>query len=217
MTKKEYTPALGFDWLSIWYDLTIKLTMPERKFRRLLIEYLSPKSGERILEFGFGTGSNLILAASQNTDIELIGLDIDPKIKRIASKKLLRNNIDIPLQLYDGSVFPFEDNSFDKVFSCLVFHQLADNKKAHALNEINRVLKPGGKLIIGDWGKANSPWMRFSFYAVQLLDGFNTTHANVMGALPKFIKEAEFEQVFEAGSINTSIGTFSYYEAVKKH
>jgi hypothetical protein len=37
MEKTAFTPALGYDFLTGWYDLTIKLTMPERKFRQLLV------------------------------------------------------------------------------------------------------------------------------------------------------------------------------------
>ncbi len=36
MSTKEYTSALGYDWLSVWYDLAIKLTVPERTFRNFL-------------------------------------------------------------------------------------------------------------------------------------------------------------------------------------
>ncbi len=52
--KKEFIPALGYNWLTSFYDLTIKLTMPEKKFRTLLIDELDPKNGETILEFGYG-------------------------------------------------------------------------------------------------------------------------------------------------------------------
>jgi len=48
MSKPEYIPALGYDWLTGFYDLTIKLTMPERKFRQLLMDKLAPRSDEEI-------------------------------------------------------------------------------------------------------------------------------------------------------------------------
>ncbi len=213
--KKEFIPALGYNWLTSFYDLTIKLTMPERKFRTLLMNELDPKNGETILEFGYGTGQNIILAHQRNKKIKLKGLDIDPKVKAIAERKMDKIGLDINLDLYDGFTFPYEDNTFDKVFSSLVFHQLNQKDKLLSLKEIYRVLKPGGKLIVGDWGKAKNKLMRFTFYFVQIIDGFRTTNDNVRGLLPKFIKKARFRNVAETDYINTKIGTYSYYKATK--
>ena len=213
MTEQKFIPALGYDFLSEYYDLTIKLTMPEKNFRNKLIDFVNPLSGESILEFGFGTAQNLILLKQRKPEALVQGVDIDPKIKSIAEYKLRKNNLDVPLHLYDGNTLPFSDKSFDKVFSSLVFHQLNVETKLHCLKELHRVLKPNGTLIIGDWGKAKNKWMRFSFYAVQLLDGFKTTNDNVNGLMPDFISNAGFINVSEAGYINTAIGTYSYYTA----
>lgn len=215
MTEQKFIPALGYDFLSEYYDLTIKITMPEKKFRAKLIDLLNPLSGESILEFGFGTAQNLILLKQRKPEALVQGVDIDPKIKSIAEYKLRKHNVEVPLHLYDGKTLPFVNNSFDKVFSSLVFHQLDAETKLLCLKELHRVLKPNGTLIIGDWGEAKSKWMRFSFYAVQLLDGFKTTNDNVNGLMPQFISDAGFEQVSEVDFINTKIGTYSYYTATK--
>lgn len=212
---KKYIPALGYDWLTGFYDLTIKLTMPEAKFRSRLIDALAPKDFENILEFGFGTGQNIILAFQRNNFINLTGIDIDPKVKAIAEQKINNPGSNIRLDLYDGGIFPYADNTFDKVFSSLVFHQLDRHRKLRCLKEIYRVLKPDGQLIIGDWGQAKTKLMRIAFYLVQILDGFNTTNDNVNGMLPCFITDAGFKDVKEIGYLNTKIGTYSYYKAYK--
>ena len=214
--QKKYTPALGYDFLTAYYDMAIKITMPEKKFRKLLVDETYPQANEQILEFGFGTGQNLILMQKENPSSKLQGLDIDPKVKAIAEHKLAKNNIKIPLNLYEGKMFPFAENSFDKVYSCLVFHQLDAETKLHCLIELNRILKPKGKLIIADWGKAQNSLMLFTFGFVQLLDGFKTTNDNVKGFMPSFIEKAGFENVVVTKSINTMIGTFSYFKANKK-
>jgi len=214
--SKVFIPALGYKWLSGFYDLVFKLMLPENKLRNNLIKELDLKDGENILEFGYGTGQNLIFAYHKNKNIKLTGIDIDPSIRQIAFCKLKKNNIPVSLDLYDGRTFPYSDNSFDKVFSSLVFHHLDTKSKIICLKEINRVLKPGGQLVLGDWGKAKSKLMRFVYYSVQLLDGFKTTEDNVNGLIPGFIAKANFISVNETGYINTVIGTYSYYCAVKK-
>ena len=151
MTNQEYTPALGYDWLTGLYDLAVKLTMPEKRFRSELIDHLDPSSGEHILEFGFGTGANLVVAAKRSPDSSFTGLDIDPKIRELAHRKLQKHRLAIPLELYNGSDFPFESNFFDKVYSCLVFHHLDSETKSHSFQEIFRVLKPGGNLVSMTW------------------------------------------------------------------
>jgi ubiquinone/menaquinone biosynthesis C-methylase UbiE len=216
MANEKFIPALGYDFLTTFYDLTIKLTMPEKKFRGLLVQAVNPQQGEKILEFGFGTGQNLLLVKKQSPDIDLRGLDIDPKVREIAAYKLAKNAIDIPLDLYDGGKFPYQDDQFDKVYSCLVFHQLDAETKVKCLKEIHRVLKPNGNLIVADWGKAQNRLMRLVFGFVQLLDGFKTTNDNVKGRMPEFIEAAGFQNAIVKWSINTAIGTFSYFQSNKK-
>ncbi len=215
MSTEKFIPALGYDFLSDYYDFTIKVTMPEKKFRNRLIDFVDPKENEKILEFGFGTAQNIIILKQRFPNCNVLGVDIDPKIKSIAEYKLNKGGIQVPLYLYDGNKLPFEDDSFDKVYSSLVFHQLDMISKLKCLLEINRILKPNGELIIGDWGKAKTKWMRLSFYLVQLLDGFKTTTDNVNGLMTKYITDAGFKNVEEISYINTSIGTYSYYKAYK--
>jgi hypothetical protein len=57
--------------------------------------------------------------------------------------------------------------------------------------------------------------MRFTFRLVQLLDGFKTTNDNVKGLMPDFISKAGFDNVLVTKSINTAIGTFSYFNGTK--
>lgn len=213
--NKGFIPALGYDFLTAYYDLTIKVTMPEHKFRQLLVTQVAPQADEQILEFGFGTGSNLLLMNQHNPAAILTGVDIDAKVRDIATHKLEKKGINLSLDLYQGGALPYADSSFDKVYSCLVFHQLDAETKLNCLCEIHRVLKPSGDLIIADWGKAANFLMRLTFGLVQILDGFKTTNDNVRGLMPEFITQADFQNPIISQSINTAIGTFSYFKASK--
>jgi hypothetical protein len=57
--------------------------------------------------------------------------------------------------------------------------------------------------------------MRLTFGIVQMLDGFKTTDDNVKGKMPEYIAKGGFENVQITQSINTAIGTFSYFKAQK--
>lgn len=215
MDKRKYIPALGFAFLSKGYDLVISLTMPEKKFRGKLIQLINPIQDEKILEFGFGTGENILLIGKRINPLRLTGVDVDPEIKSIAEKKLKLNGLDVPLLLYDGENFPTELTQFDKVYSCLVFHHLSNDLKSRALIDLYRALKPSGKIIIGDWGKPSNKFMRILFYIVQLFDGFETTQDNVKGLLPQYMREAGFINVSDESYIDTALGTFRYYQGTK--
>ncbi len=212
-SQEKFIPALGYGWLTGIYDLVIKLTMPENAFRNRLVQYVNPSPGEKILEFGFGTGENLkrIIKAEPKGIYE--GIDIDPKVQKLAERKLRKLNIDIPLLIYDGGKLPFGENKFSTVFTCLVFHHLDRTAKISAMQEIYRVLIPGGRLVVGDWGKPSSIWMRCAFLIVQLVDGFKTTSDNVKGNIPDFLQAVGYNNVKSIASVNSMIGTFSFYAA----
>ena len=88
MTTEKFIPALGYDFLTEYYDLAIKITMPEKKFRNKLIDIVNPKVDEKILEFGFGTAQNIIILKQRFPKCDVLGVDIDPKVKSIAEYKL---------------------------------------------------------------------------------------------------------------------------------
>lgn len=189
--------------------------MPEKKFRQMLLEQLDPKPDEKILEFGFGTGQNLLLTKIKYPQTDLRGLDIDPKVRDLANIKLNKNGVYVPLDLYEGNDFPYPTSRFDKVFSCLVFHQLETDVKLACFQEIHRILRRDGQLLIADWGKAANLRMRLAFGLVQMLDGFKTTNDNVLGKMPDIMQKAGFRNIEIIDSINTAIGTFSYLRAIK--
>ncbi|MGH1434896.1 MAG: class I SAM-dependent methyltransferase [Lewinella sp.] len=215
--KKKYTPALGHDQFTNWYDQVIAWTMPEEEFRTKLIQQLSPNPSERILEFGFGTIENLIYIIRAEPNVNYSGLDIDPNVKVLAKEKLskLKFLVKAELSLYEGGAFPYEDNSFDKVFSCLVFHQLQREEKVNALKEIYRVLKKDGMILICDWDKPSSFLTSLGFYAVQVLDGFATTADSRKGILIDLMKESGFSNAKHVDVINTNIGTLKYIIGAK--
>lgn len=185
------------------------------KVKTQLIQQAELRAGEKVLDFGCGTATLTLLIEEYCTDCEAIGLDTDPQIMTIATKKVSQNKSSITLMLYDGKTLPFPGRTFDKVLSSWVFHHLTSSQKIDAFNEINRILKPRGELHIADWGKAETKLMRFLFFVLQVFDNFYTTNDNVKGKLPQLIQKGGFQQVEILGNQSTLFGTLSYFKAIK--
>ncbi len=184
---------------------------PEARVRLALIDNANIQKSQRILEFGVGTASLSILLKQMHRLSEVVGVDVDPEILRIARDKIEKSGLSLKVEQYDGSILPFADHSFDRVVTCLVLHHLDPAQKRQSLREMRRVLKPGGSLHVADWGKPSNWRMRMAFYMVQMLDGFKTTTENVEGKLPQIFQEAGFFTVTESTKVNTLFGTMRTY------
>ncbi|KAB2881373.1 class I SAM-dependent methyltransferase [bacterium] len=189
--------------------------MPELKFKKALIEQSRVKANHSVLDFGMGTATLSLLLKKEVPDSFVTGVDVDDKILSIAKRKIEENKAVIVVDIYDGLKLPYENNSFDRVITSLVFHHLDKEQKLNSLKEIYRVLKPAGELHIADWGKASNGFMRLVFYGVQLFDGFRTTKDNINGLLPEYINKAGFKDIKTGKSFNTIFGTLTLYRGGK--
>ena len=88
MHQDKYIPALGYDWLTPFYDFLFRLTLPERKFRNQLIEQARIDKDYRILDVGCGTGTLVIRIKKNYSESKVIGLDVDKKVLEIAKSKI---------------------------------------------------------------------------------------------------------------------------------
>lgn len=215
METQKFIPALKYDWLTKIYDPVLQLTMPEKKFKSSLLDHMKIQPGDRVLDFGCGSLTLSLMAARVQPGAEFYGVDIDAKILSIAQKKATQQNIDIQTRQYDGTKLPYPDGYFNHVMSSLVFHHLTQRQKYAALDEIYRVLKPSGKLSIADFGKPASTFQRIGFYAVQLLDGFETTSDSVVNILPKALAFSNYSRIEEKESFNTLVGTVRLFQGTK--
>lgn len=213
--KQDFIPALRFKWLTDIFDPFIQWTMPEKRMRSTLKIALSPRENDKVLDFGCGTGTMLVLLKEQFPPIQAEGIDIDVKVLAIAEEKARKYGVEIDLRNYDGQHLPYPDNAFDKVLSSLVFHHLKREQKLSALKDIYRVLKNGGELHIMDFGKVSNKLLKVLFFPWQALDGIANTKDNVQGNIPEFMKQIGFQDVIESERIFSIFGIISFYKGIK--
>lgn len=213
--RSNYIPALRYEWLTGFYDMVMDKMMRETTFKQALVRQARVASGHRVLDLGCGTATLTLLIKQAQPEAEVTGLDGDPKALQIARAKVAKSGL--PIALDEGMAFnlPYSDNSFDRVFSGLLFHHLTREDKKRTLKEVYRVLVPGGELHVADWGRASNVLLRLAFFLVQLLDGFKTTTDNVNGLLPDFFSKAGLEDVQQTAHYSTIFGTMSLYKARK--
>lgn len=138
-------------------DHMSRLDNPERRKKlppEKLLELLPIGKTDNILDLGAGTGYFAIPAAKM-TDGSVFALDIEPKMLDELQARLAQQHIQ-NVKLITGAIeeVPVEDEVVDHVIASFVMHEVDPLSKG--INEIHRVLKPGGHCFCLEWEKIPS-------------------------------------------------------------
>ena len=104
----------------------------------------------KILDVGCGFGGTLLTLAENFPDAQCVGIDMSDPLLELARQAAEAQGLEqrVVFEKADGQEIPYPDDSFDVVISTNVLHHVAD--PLAMLNEIERVLAPGGMLYIAD-------------------------------------------------------------------
>lgn len=132
--------AKTYDNLSIY---NLFLTHSNKAIVRLLPQTLEVS----ILDVGVGTGILIGQVLPKNKSVHLFGIDISPEMVKKAKRKF-KGKSNVMIALGSADKLPHKDNSFEFVTCVNSFHHHPDS--IQSLKEMERVLKPGGKVILSD-------------------------------------------------------------------
>jgi demethylmenaquinone methyltransferase/2-methoxy-6-polyprenyl-1,4-benzoquinol methylase len=164
----------------------------DKGWRKKAISYLKPLAPKKILDVATGTGDLALEAMKLNPD-QIIGLDIAEQMLVYGREKIAAKGWSDKIQMIkgDSEELPFADNNFDAItvaFGVRNFQNLAKG-----LKEMNRVLKPGGRLVVLEFSKpAGFPYKQvYNFYFTYILPLMGNMVSNSKNAytyLPESVK-----------------------------
>lgn len=134
-----------------------KLDNPERRKvfpPEKILSLLQIKKDDVVLDLGAGPGYFTLPAASLTTG-KVFALDVEPKMLEVLKQKTDQHSLD-NVHLLKGTIedIPMGNNQADRIIASLVLHEV--DFLSGAIQEIHRVLKPGGRLLCLEWEKKSA-------------------------------------------------------------
>ncbi len=185
LQSKDETKAY-YNKIAKVYDLLAEHS--EQPMREIGIAKLAPQSGEQVLEIGFGTGHCLMaLAKAVRPDGKVFGIDISDEMLAIARALLEKEGLAdrVELTCGDAETMPYADESLDAVFTSFTLELFDTPEIPKVLAECNRVLKPGGRLVVVAMSKQGKQGV--------IMKAYEWTHKhfpNLMDCRPIYVRRA---------------------------
>ena len=167
----------------------------------------SKVEGTHVLEVGVGIGKNFPYYPA---DVEISAIDFSEKMLKRAEARASKEKIKVSLMQMDAQNLVFEDNTFDTVVASLVFSSVPD--PVRGLMEIERVCRPGGKVVLLEHVLSDNPIRRW--FA-------NLANPLVVRVIGANINRRTVDNVIKSGLVVEEVtdlraGIFKLIEARKK-
>jgi len=160
-----------FDSVASRYDLMNDLMSMglHRAWKAYTVMVANVGEGSKVLDIAGGTGDlALAFAKKVGASGEVVHTDINEAMLRTGRDRLLDAGVVLPTLVCDAEKLPFPDNHFDVVTVAFGLRNMTH--KDAALKEMNRVLKPRGKLLVLEFSKVAKPLRKaYDWYSFSVL------------------------------------------------
>ena len=169
-----------FDSVAPSYDVMNDLMSAglHRVWKRYTLTVANPQPGDQVLDIAGGTGDlSLAFAKKVGPTGRVVHTDINEAMLREGRNRLLDLGVVLPTLVCDAEQLPFESNAFD--FVSVAFGLRNMTHKDQALAEMQRVLKPGGKLLVLEFSRVAKPLEKaYDWYSFNILPKLGKLVAN---------------------------------------
>ncbi|MBX9612992.1 MAG: bifunctional demethylmenaquinone methyltransferase/2-methoxy-6-polyprenyl-1,4-benzoquinol methylase UbiE [Burkholderiales bacterium] len=160
-----------FDSVAPKYDLMNDLMSAglHRVWKAYTVQVANVREGDRVLDIAGGTGDlALAFAGKVGASGQVVHTDINEAMLRTGRDRLLDAGVALPTLVCDAEKLPFPSNHFDLVSVAFGLRNMTH--KDAALAEMNRVLKPRGKLLVLEFSKVAKPLEKaYDWYSFKVL------------------------------------------------
>ena len=172
-TKGEQIREM-FDAIAPRYDFLNRLLSLgiDQRWRRFAVNKILWKEGGKILDVATGTGDvALAIAAATPESVKIIGIDFSAQMVELGLVKVSKSIFSsrITMEVAPCESIPFPDNTFDSATIAFGIRNVVD--RPCGLKEMNRVLNPGGKVVILEFSNPRSKLFKalYNFYFLRVL------------------------------------------------
>lgn len=192
--------------VAVWeklYSEGHKLSYPNDVFVTITHRLLSPKDRPKVLDYGFGSGENVLYLAKRGFQVS--GVEVSASALKTTASRLEEAGLKADLRLLKDEKLPFEDASFDAAIPWQVLNYNTWESLARVVKELDRVLKPGGVFFAainapGDYQQTHAKPLGNSLYEL--------TSSSQTGLVTLVPEKERLPEAFPGYPLK--IGTFGY-------